>query len=205
MNRFLVVAVRRARVLPRPPAIPSTFDRDWADAFRGALTFARKEGAGRMKRAAAANQLWDGAYVEELSVDRPGLAGAVCARAEAHALRLSMLYALLDCSREIRTEHVAAALAFWRDCERSAYLIFGDRLGDPVADAIREEVRARGELTRWEINNLFGGHRRAGELDRALLELVRLGLVREEQRATGGRPSTVYLPCGESEESGERA
>jgi hypothetical protein len=203
MNRFLVVAIRRARIMPRPPAIPSTFDRDWSDSFREALAFTRRDGAGRMTRADEANELWDSAYVDELSVDRPGLAGAVCARAEAHTLRLSMLYALLDCSSVIRSEHVAAALALWRYCERSAFLIFGDRLGDPIADAIREEVRARGEVSRWDISNLFGRHRSAGELDRALLELVRLGLVREEQRATRGRPTTLYFPCEVSEESEE--
>jgi hypothetical protein len=204
MNRFLVVSVARARTLSRPPKIPATFDRDWGEAFREALQFAHAQ-PGEMIRADDGNDLWDRAYVDELSVDRPGLAGAVCARAEAHALRLSMIYALLDCSREICEEHVAAALAFWRYCEQSAFLIFGDRLGDPVADTIRHEVRVRGELTRWEANNLFGRHRSAAELDRALLELIRLGLIREEQRATEGRPVTVYLPCEESEESEERS
>jgi Protein of unknown function (DUF3987) len=205
MNRFLVVAVRRVRSLSRPPAIPATFDRDWSEAFREALAFTRKRGAGAMTRADDGNELWDRAYVEELSVERPGLAGAVCARAEAHALRLSMIYALLDCSREIRRVHVEAALAFWRYCEQSAFMIFGDRLGDPAADTIREELRVSGELSRWEISNLFGRHRSAAALDRALLELVRLGLVREEQRATEGRPVTVYFPREESEVSEERS
>ena len=37
--------------------------------------------------------------------------GAVTARAEAQTLRLAMLYALADCSYEIRRTHVESALA----------------------------------------------------------------------------------------------
>jgi hypothetical protein len=204
MNRFLIVAVTRARTRSRPTPIPATFDRDWGDAFREALAFTRKH-PGPLAWGEAAGKLWDHAYVEQLSVERAGLAGAACARAEAHALRLSMVYALLDCSKTINSEHVEAALALWRYCEQSARLIFGDRLGDPVADTIRHELRARGELSRWEINNLFGRNRSAAELDRALLELARLGLIREEQRASGGRPTTVYLPYEENEVNEERS
>jgi hypothetical protein len=204
MNRFLVLAVRRARVMPNPPAIPPTFDADWGDNFRVALEFTRKQGAGQMTRDAAAEELWDDAYRTELSIERPGLAGAVCARAEAHALRLSMLYALLNCSQTIKAEHVQAALAFWRYCERSAKLIFGDRLGDPIADAIHEEARLRGELTRTEIRDLFRRHRSSAEIDRALDDLVRLGLLRMETRPTEGRPTTIYFPCDKSDLSDQR-
>jgi len=205
MNRFLIVAVARARTLSRPPTIAASFDRDWSDAFREAIAFTHGPGAGVMTRSEGGNELWDRAYVEQLSVERPGLAGAICARAEAHALGLSMIYALLDCSRVIRLEHIEAALAFWRYCEQSAFLIFGSRLGDPVADTILTELKARGELSRWEISNLFGRHRSAAELDRALQELLRLDLIREERRATEGRPMTVYFPCEESEVSEERS
>ena len=48
---------------------------------------------------------------EPLSEDRTGLADTVPARSEAQVLRLSMLYALLDCTHIIRHEHIDAALA----------------------------------------------------------------------------------------------
>jgi hypothetical protein len=199
MNRFLIVAVRRTRQLPSPPRIPPDFDDEWAERFGQALAYVRKRGAGAMQRAKAAELLWQEAYRNELSVERPGLAGAVCSRAEAHALRLSMLYALLDCSRSIRHEHVQAALALWRYCEQSAYLIFGDRLGDPIADAILAELRERGRLTRTEVSAIFGRHRKAGELDLALALLIRLSLVRTVTEATDGRAVTVLFPCEISE------
>jgi len=57
-------------------------------------------------------------------------------RAEAQVVRLALIYALLDCAREIRAEHLRAALAIWTYCEASARFIWGDSLGDPTADEI---------------------------------------------------------------------
>ena len=50
-----------------------------------------------------------------------GLAGAVTARPEAQALRLSVVYAALDGSSTIKVPHLEAALAVWNYCEASAY------------------------------------------------------------------------------------
>ena len=157
------------------------------------MTFARKSGGG-LRRDAEADRLWRGAYEDELSVDRYGLAGAACSRAEAHVLRLSMLYALLDQSDVIRVEHVNAALAMWRYCEQSTVLLFGDRLGDPVADAIVEELATAGEAgrTRSELRDLFGRNRTAAELDLALGVLEDQGRITSESEKTGGRPATRY-------------
>jgi hypothetical protein len=193
LNRFLITAVTRARMLPNPPPIRPDFDSEWADKFGSVLTWTRQDGASRMKRDEAAEALWDRAYREQLSIDRSGLAGAVCSRAEAHTLRLSMLYALLDRSTVIRLEHVQAALALWRYGEASARLVFGDRLGHAVADGILDELRSNGsgEMTKSDAHNLFGRNVRASEIDTgfALLQEARLATV--EKKATGGRAAVV--------------
>jgi hypothetical protein len=135
--------------------IPLEFDAKWKDVFGAALRFVREQAdvLPTLVREPAAQTLWESAYTEELSVERFGLAGAVCARAEAHALRLSMLYALLDHSTVIHLEHLEAALALWRYCEASARLVFGDRLGDRVADTIVDALRGNPQgLTRREVN-----------------------------------------------------
>ena len=77
-----------------------------------------------------AKLLWQGMYAE-LSREVPGLFGSVIARAEAHAARLAMMFALLDLRREIGVPHLQAALAVWRYCEASARYIFGDAIGTP--------------------------------------------------------------------------
>ena len=114
------------------------------EAFQAALEFARREGSGQVRRDEEARELWRHVYEQELSIERHGLAGVACSRAEAHTLRLSMLYALLDRSDVVGRVHLEAALAVWRYCEHSALLVFGDRLGDPIADAIDDALARRG-------------------------------------------------------------
>lgn len=194
LNRFLLVAVRRSKTLPEPTPLNGRVEGEYVEAFAEALAFARRDGSGQIGRDEEAREIWRRAYVEELSIDRYGLAGEACSRAEAHTLRLSLLYALLDRSAVVRREHMEAALALWRYCERSALLVFGDRLGDPVADAIDEALaEAADGLTRDDIRRLFSGHRNAAELDNALATLVGLSRITVEQEPTGGRPARRYF------------
>jgi hypothetical protein len=146
---------------------------------------------GQVSRDQAANERWIAAYSDELSIDRHGFASAVCSRAEAHTVRLQLLYALLDRSAVIGLEHVEAALSLWRYCEASAVLVFGERIGDPIADAIVDALEQTGEqgLTRDEIRDLFSRHRSRADLDRALGMLLRAGRIIEETEPTGGRPA----------------
>ena len=52
--------------------------------------------------------------------------------------------------------HLRAALACWAYAERSARFIFGDTLGDPVADEILRALRQQpAGMTRNEIRDLF--------------------------------------------------
>ncbi len=186
-NRFLWVCVRRSKLLPEGGELHKV---DFAPILRRlneAVRFART--AGELERDQEARELWCGVY-PRLTEDRLGMFGAVTGRAEAIALRLSCLYAVLDCSPEIRVPHLAAALEVWRYCQDSARFIFGDALGDQVADAILETLRARPEgMTRTEIRDFFDRNKSAAEIRRALGILARHGLARSEtDRETGGRP-----------------
>jgi hypothetical protein len=194
LNRFLIVAVTRSKLLADPPPIRGDLEAEYVEAFADRLRFARREGSGAIRRDSEASAIWTHAYEDELAVERYGLAGAACSRAEAHTLRLSMLYALLDRSTAIRREHVEAALALWRYCEQSALLIFGDRLGDPTADTILDALDQAGEtgLTRDELRDVFSRHRTRGELDSALRLLLDAGWITEAIEETGGRPATRY-------------
>ena len=114
--------------------------------------------------------MWRDVY-HDLSAAKPGLFGAVISRAEAYVVRLSLVYAVLDCSEYIRRHHLEAALAAWRYCEDSARYIFGESLGDPDADAILAALHEAGAtgLTRTEINDqVFNRHQTKAEIDRAL-------------------------------------
>ena len=107
-------------------------------------------------REPSARDLWHQVY-PDLSEGKPGLLGAMIARAEAQVTRLALIYALLDKSPIIKLVHLQAALALWRYCEASARYIFGDALGDPIADTIVQALRGTaGGMTRTEISTSLG-------------------------------------------------
>lgn len=191
-NRILWFAVRRSREIPEPepfagPAVEAL-------AAEVARAVQRAGAVGLMTRDPDARELWRNVY-GDLTADRDGLAEAILARAEAHVLRLSLAYALLDGSATVTVEHLVAALELWAYADRSVEFIFGDATGDPVADAIADALGQSGGLTRTQIRDLFARHEAAGRIDQALQVLLRRGRARVEQRSTGGRPVEYWLPA----------
>ena len=83
--------------------------------------------------------------------------GAACGRSSAQVLRFALIYALLDGTSAIDVAHLRAGLAVWDYCEQSAKHIFGDLLGDKVADTILLALRSAGSagMSRTEIYYLF--------------------------------------------------
>ena len=185
-NRFMWACVRRSKSLPEGGRLYEVDFLPMTRSLREAIVVARD--TGEMKRDEQARGLWFDIY-DELSEGKPGLLGAVISRAEAQVMRLACLFALLDCERTIRRAHLEAALAIWRYCEESARFIFGDALGDPIADEILRALRqASAGMTRTELRDLFGRHRNSREIVRALQMLLEQGLVYSESENTGGRP-----------------
>jgi hypothetical protein len=137
-NRFLWLLAKRSKALPHGAALPEETMAGLTEKLGKAVAFAQN--AGLIVRDAEANKMWETVY-PPLSEARPGLAGAVLNRAEAQVLRLSLLYALINCSRVIYVEHLKAALAVWDYCEASANYIFGTKTGNPVADRIIEALK----------------------------------------------------------------
>ena len=153
-----------------------------------AIEFARK--AEEIKRSDGTRELWATVY-QKLSEGKPGLLGAMTARAEAQVLRLSILYALLDCSRTVEPEHLKAALALWGYCERSTYWIFGTGTGDVNADKIAVALRGAGSwgLTRTEISqNVFKNNVSSDVLDSALHILSHSGAAYFTTEVTATKP-----------------
>lgn len=195
-NRFLFACVRRARVLPFGGNLDQVNLAPLRQRLSAALDSARRRGDSALAFDPGARNLWALVY-PELSEGRPGLLGAVTSRAEAQVLRLSLLYALLDEAREIREPHLGAALAVWKYAAASAAYVFGDALGDPVADEILRALKAKSEgMSRAELRDLFQRNRSAAEISRALAVLVEFGLARSEPRATAGRTAEIWHAAG---------
>lgn len=160
---------------------------------------------GEMRRDPDANALWHQLY-PRLSAGRPGLLGAMTARAEPQVMRLACLFALSDLSPLIRRWHLEAALEVWRYCFDSAAFIFGQSLGDPAADEILRALKAAGPdgLTRTQISKLFAGNRASSDIARALSVLAGSDLARRGTLAdTGGRPVECWYHVADRYEKNE--
>jgi hypothetical protein len=190
-NRFLWVAAQRSKLLPDGGSLVDTDLFFLQEELTSIITRARE--FSQLLRDSEARALWHSIY-GPLSSGKPGLFGAVVSRAEAQVTRLSTLYALLDKSGVIRRVHLEAALAVWAYAEASAKFIFGNAMGDPVADAIHKALRdAPAGLTRNEIRELFGRNQSSDRIARALGSLQESGLARFEREATEGRPAERWI------------
>lgn len=191
-NRFLYALVRRSKLLPHGGHLLEIEIERLGDRVKATVEHAKRVGRVRMTDAAA--HKWELLY-EDLSAEQPGLLGAITARAEAQTIRLAMLYALLDLRDHIDVDHLAAALAIWQYCEASAAYIFGDAVGDPVADDILRALQhaGAGGMTRTEISDLLGRNRPADRIGAALTLLANRRRARMESRTSGGRPSEVWF------------
>jgi hypothetical protein len=192
-NRFWWFMIRRFQFLPHGGDLDEC-DRALdpvVEKLKAVIAFGRQER--KLLRGADAYREWEGIY-RSLSDGKRGLAGAVASRSETHVTRVSSLYALLDRSGQIQPAHQEAALALWQYSEKCCRYIFGDALGDPVADAILKAVRATlNGLTLTDVHNLFGRNKPAAVIARAVDALLALGLIRAESQTTEGRTATVFL------------
>lgn len=194
VNRFLWVCVRRSKFLPEGGQADRINFAPFINKLSEAVWFARE--TGEMQRDDAARELWRDIYCG-LAEGSRGLLGAVTARAAAQVMRLSCIYALLDCSAWIKPQHLEAALAVWKYCEDSARYIFGNRTGDKLADDILQALRdaAPDGLTRTDISNLQGRNVNAGRISGALASLAEAGLAysRSEKAENAKRPTERWF------------
>jgi hypothetical protein len=189
-NRFAPACVKRSKLLPHGGSLPERDVAALARRIEVAIETARKRDL--LERSFDARTMWERVY-PELTKDRAGMFGAITARAEAHTLRFSLLYALLDCSPAIECVHLEAALALWEYCEDSARYIFGTATGDPAADRVLTAIRNSPEgMTQNALVDLFSRNLPGAKLAGALETLVRLNHITSEQIPTGGRPSTLW-------------
>jgi hypothetical protein len=192
-NRVLFYCVKRSKCLPFGGNVDQEVARQLGQRIAAVIEQA-KPGPIEMDDAAKAS--WQAKYTE-LTADRPGMLGALTARSEAQAVRVALIYALLDRSDKIGNVHLDAALELLRYEIESVRYIFGDALGDPVADRILAEMRqvAPAGISRLDISNLFGRNQSSGRITLALSLLSRFGLARFERQAGSTRSIEMWFAC----------
>jgi hypothetical protein len=190
-NRIIWVCARRSKPLPDGGNFRIADHPDLTNRLKAAVEFSR--GTHEVRRDQEASEIWRKVY-RELSEPRPGLFGAIIGRAPAQVVRLSVLFALLDCSAVVGRKHILAALAAWKYAEDSALYVFGASLGYPVADKILSALRlAPNGLSRTQINNLFGRNLSEVDIRAALNCLAEHSLAYCCEVETGGRSSEIWF------------
>lgn len=190
LNRILIVACRRQRLLPEggdPDPLNATgLPRLLAATVKHAQT------AGQIRLDQDARELWHDAY-HQLAQPESGVLGQITARAEAHVIRLALIYALADGARDIRAPHLHAALALHDYAARSAAWALTGATGQPLAEQIHAALHASpAGLTRSQISDTLNHNQPTGQLDRALRALQAAGRATVTQIATGGRPAQLW-------------
>jgi hypothetical protein len=183
-NRFIWICTNRSKLVPIPVLPQQSKIQEIIDVVKSAVEFAKVQGTLRFEESALK------AYCElyvDLSKDKPGLLGVLTARAAPIIQRVSMIYALLDASSEIRTEHLNAAVAVWEYAEQSVVAIFGDQTGDRNADKLLAALQdAPAGLTQTEIiEQVFGRNLSRHKIAAALSTLVKFELVASSRERSG--------------------
>lgn len=196
-NRFMFFAVRRSKLLPFGGKVDEDAFAALAARVAERLDAARAEGVVTWSAEAAA--LWDtGGTYAHLSRERHGLAGNLTSRAEAHVVRLALLYALLDGKREIGLAHLEAGLAVWNYAEATAYRLFGSATGDPLADELLRYIRgAPAGIGRWELHKRADKNIPSAKIGAALQTLRERNLARCEMLKTTGRAAETWFPVND--------
>ena len=190
-NRLVIIACRRTRLLPEGGS---------SDPLTGtgligllAATIQHAKDAGHVHLDPDARELWHHAYTTQLATTPPGIAGALLARAEAHVIRLALLYTLADGERQINTQHLQAALALWGYAARSATWALQGATGDPLAEQIHAALQHHpGGLTRSQISDALQHNRPAEQIQKALNTLTLTGRATRTQIPTAGRPTELW-------------
>ncbi|MFC1851832.1 bifunctional DNA primase/polymerase [candidate division CSSED10-310 bacterium] len=190
-NRFLWIFVKRSQLLPDGGCLNDQELQSLAISLKQALEHASN--LCRVERDQEARRLWHDIY-PQLSQEQPGLLGSMTGRAEAQVVRLSLIYSLLDCSQCIERIHLEAALEVWRYADDSVRYIFGDAVGDPVADKILQALKGSTEgLTRTDLHHLFHRHKDRETVSQALRSLQEADLVQNSLQQTRGRPREIWF------------
>lgn len=184
LNRFLIVPVKRSKVLPLGGS-PDKTDLDRL-ACRINRSLMKALNLRLIKFSTAAEERWDKYYRLMMEDDPGGLTGKMFARSDPHVLRLAVAYALTDASATIEVEHLEAAWAMWQYCRAGVLHVFG--LG-PLAELIRAaalQAESKG-LTLTDIHGFLGRRTPKNQIHSALRLLQSEGLIEVETEQTRGR------------------
>jgi hypothetical protein len=187
-SRMLWCSVGPLVDVPLPQGLSAQECKRLADTFANCAMQADRYG--QMSFNASAQDLWKEKYAS-LVAERADAAGIVTSRGHAQVIRLAVIYALLDSSREIDVSHLNAAGAVWDYCRLSAETLFGTHPEDAVASRILEALAVRPH-SQTELHRLFHNHAPGARIRATLDNLASAGRAVVEERQTRGRSGMTW-------------
>ena len=196
INRFMLVMVRRSKLLPFAAEMPPEMITELAARMSEVIEWAHAR-PGPRRRSADANVLWEHWYRwsagrEDLSASIEPLLG----RAHPQIMRLALIYSVLDMSEQIQVEHLEAALALWEYSEASMVYALGSTTtsSTPTARIRSTILNAAGPVSK---SDLLRQHRGVMDDDLVVIlaALERDGeIVRSPSEGGRGRPAEKWVP-----------
>jgi hypothetical protein len=203
-NRFWWFAVRGGAPLPfgGTPEGMADLTAQLEDAIKDARL------TNRIALTPEARDLWKSSMYGELRNLPVGRLGEILNRSAPHVLRVAGIFCLADRVQVIEPCHLRAAKALWDASVRCASFIFGDSLGDPVAEKILGALRevSPAGLTRTELHAVLQRHVSTIRIKQALAVLISGGVALETREVTaGGRLAWKYYALANSANSANSA
>lgn len=186
-NRFLYFCVARSKVIPIPKSIDYCSN-DLINRMKGVIEFA--ENVGELQWSDEAAKLWDeGNMYRELTAPNGGdLVGLITSRGAPQVLRLAMIYALLDKSKDIKSVHLRAAHAVWKYSVASVKFLFGGEVADKDANKLLSILKSNPDgMTKTDIHHSFGRNMNGERLGNALRLLSDKGLAQLDRERSKGK------------------
>ena len=197
LNRILIIACRRQRLLPEGGQHDPLAHTGLPRLLAATLKHARH--AGHVSLDDPAREQWHHAYRQLAAEPHDPIVAQITARAEAHVIRLALLYALADGHHQIASPHLTAALALQDYAARSATWALTGATGQPLAEQIHATLTANpAGLSRSQISQTLNHNQPAGQIDHALHALHAAGRVTATQIPTGGRPAQLWTATSPS-------
>jgi hypothetical protein len=197
-NRILWCATKRREIMPDAEYL------DWEkypEVIEKLNTvfkqyFANTDEPIRFKRTPAAHELWRQLYRKLNSQTHVSFIDGVLVRDTSHLLKLALIYAVLDQSREIDIVHLNAALAVCDYSQASARWLFCERTGNRLANNIFWALvrNPEGVSRDWIIDNVCYRNIPRIQLEQALEALAKNNMARlEVRKVEKGRRIEVWF------------
>lgn len=182
INRFIFIWSERGRLLPEGANIDALFRSEaWLLVLKELhAAIAASAGIGGVARDSETDELWKAMYYD-FNKGGDSIVDKLIARNDAHTLRLSLLYALLDKSTVIKPCHLEAARAVWDYSEQSLKYIFSapDVDSQKILDALDKE----GPMTSGEMRvRIFRQNRTADYIESKLEGLEKERKIRRVEK-----------------------